>query len=177
MFDWEGKPLLLAFDSMTVPADERYTVRLWTGRERNDITTAEGWQWFFGPPQDTVAGMSDGVAWVYPRLDEYPAKQMGADYITWPPRRLDPFLREGTYEQQWQRLVENREQVRLVVLYGWNLYGEQAHVEPSWGCPASVGWRYVAKTAQYYRAFREGLAVPVPEGGAPSYAFLPFIAR
>jgi hypothetical protein len=39
----------------------------------------------------------------------------------------------------------------LVVLYGWNFYGEQAHVEPSRGCPAPVGWGYMAKTAEYYR--------------------------
>ncbi|MHB1134473.1 MAG: hypothetical protein ACYC4L_19040, partial [Chloroflexota bacterium] len=177
MFEWEGKPLVLAFDPMTLPADERYTVRLWTGRARDDDAEREGWQWFFGPPQDPVEGMSDGVAWVYPRFDECPAKQMGADYITWKPRHIDPLLREGSYERQWQRLIENRAQVRLVVLYGWNLYGEQAHVEPSWGCPAPVGWRYLEKTAAYYQAFLAGGPLPALEGGPPGCAWLPLVRR
>ena len=176
MFRWDGKPLVLAFDPMTVPADDRYTVRLWTGRARSPATEAEGWQWFFSPPQGVAQGMSDdGVAWVYPRFDEVPASQMGADYIFWAPRQIDPLLREGTYEAQWQELAQVRDRVRLVVLYGWNLYGEQAHIEPSRGCPAAVWDRYVARTAAYYGAFVQGLPLPAGDGPAPGCAYLPLV--
>lgn len=158
MFHWQGKPLLIAFDPMRLPLDPRFTVRLWTGLERSPKTISQGWQWFFGPPQDVVDGMSDdGVAFVYPRFDEAPAKnQFGADYITWPPRSIDPLLQQRVYEKQWQKLMQNRSKVKMIVLYGWNLYGEQAYIEPSSGGPAPVGQEYVARTKKYYEAFQKG---------------------
>lgn len=160
MFVWKGKPLLLAFDPMRLPQDSRYTIRHWTGRARDPNTEAEGWQWFFAPPQDILDGMSDdGAAFVYPRFDEHHAAAMGADYITWMPRRVDPVLEEGVYNEQWQMLVENREQVNLIVLYSWNLYGEQAHIEPSDGGPGPVRDDYVTRTRHYYDAFVTGYTV------------------
>ncbi len=87
MFAWEGKPLVIAFDPMRLPLDSRFTVRQWTGRARSEKTEAEGWEWFFAPPQDILQGRSDdGVVFVYPRFDEYYAKLFGADYIKWEPR-------------------------------------------------------------------------------------------
>ncbi len=41
----------------------------------------------------------------------------------------------------------------MIILYGWNLYGEQAHIEPSWGGPAPVGYEYVEKTKKLYQEF------------------------
>lgn len=164
MFRWEGSPLLLAFDPMRLPSDARYTVRQWTGRERNDETRSEGWDWFFAPPQDTVEAMSnDGVAFVYPRFDERPAKEMGADYIFWDPRSIDPSLSEGHYERQWQELGNERKRnpsrVRMVVVYGWNHYGEQAHIEPSSGGEGQPGveWDYARGTKRYFQSLIDGL--------------------
>lgn len=165
IFHWQGKPLLLDFDPMMLPEDPRFTIRHWTGRARGEDTVAEGWQWFFAPPQDIVEAMSeDGTVFVYPRFDEYYAKLFGADYITWEPRRIDPFLEEGVYEQQWRQVVENREKAKLIVLYGWNLYGEQAQIEPSGEGPGAVGHDYVEKTREYYQAFLEGRDVELPTG-------------
>lgn len=156
MFQWDGKPLLVSFDPMRLPADPRYTVRHWTGRPRGTETVAGGWQWFFAPPHDVIEGMSDdGVVFVYPRFDEWYLKHGGAPYITCEPRRIDLDLTQGLYDQQWQRVIENRGNVRLVVLYSWNLYGEQAHIEPSGQGPAPVGSDYVVKTRAYYDQLRE----------------------
>ena len=82
--------------------------------------------------------------------------KLGEGDITWTPRRVDPLLKEGMYEEQWQTLVENRENVNLIVLYSWNLYGEQAHIEPSDGGPGPVRDDYVTRTRYYYDAFVTG---------------------
>ncbi len=157
MFQWHGKPLLITFDPVRLPADPRYTIEAWTGRARDSITESEGYEWFFAPPQDIMEGMSDdGVAFVYPRFDEQYLVDVGAPWITWEPRRIDPYLTEGKYEEQWQKLVDNRDKVEMIVLYSWNVYGEQTQIEPSWGGPAPVGFDYVAKTKTYYEAFLEG---------------------
>ena len=187
-FQWEGKPLLLAFDPMTltttlapsVPIS--YTVRHWTGCARQDVArqynceqAPPAWDWFFGPPQDPISGLSDdGVTFVTPRFDEYPAKQMGATYLTWPPRSLDPLLTQCAYERQWQQLAEQRDRLRLIVLYAWNLYGEQAYIEPATATPPrpSIGRRYVERTQAYYAALLAGRPI-VP---ASRCAYLPQVS-
>lgn len=154
VFEWQGSPLVITFDPMTLPADERYTVKKWTGRAKDEVTVREGWDWFFAPPQDVIEGMSsDGVVFVYPRFDEQYAAERGARHIRWDPRKVDPCLAEGIYEKQWQQLIDNREQVSLIVLYSWNVYGEQTQIEPSTGGPASVEGAYVEKTRELYERF------------------------
>ena len=41
-----------------------------------------------------------------------------------------PFLSEGVYEQYWDIANENRDEIALVLIYGWNAYGEQSVIEP-----------------------------------------------
>ena len=101
------------------------------------------------------------MAFVYPRFDEVPAKAMGATYITWTPRSIDPLLRQCAYERQWQQLAEHRSEINMIVLYGWNLYGEQAYIEPATATPPrpSIGYSYVDRTREYHRALVEGRAI------------------
>ncbi len=188
-FQWDGKPLLLAFDPMTLTTPTAptvplsYTVRNWTGCARQEADqeygcekTPPAWDWFFGPPQDPIAGLSDdGVAFVTPRFDEYPAKIMGATYITWTPRSLDPLLTQCVYERQWQQLADQRDRLRLIILYGWNLYGEQAYIEPALATPPrpSIGRRYVERTRAYYAALLAGR----PIAPASHCAYLPWVSR
>jgi hypothetical protein len=187
-FRWDDKPLLLAFDPMTLTAPTAptapvsYTVRHWTGCARQEAgqeywcdRTPPTWDWFFGPPQAPIAGLSDdGVAFVTPRFDEYPAKLMGATYITWPPRSLDPLLTQCAYERQWQQLAAQRDRLRLIVLYAWNLYGEQAYIEPATATPQrpSIGDRYVTRTRAYYTALLAGRPI-VP---ASHCTYLPLLS-
>ena len=156
IFQWQGSPLLVIFDPMVLPDDGRYTIKRWTGRPKDQVTIDQEWQWFFGPPQGVIEGMSDdGVVFVYPRFDETYLAQAGAAHITGEPRIVDPCLQNGAYQRQWQELIQNRKKVQLIVLYSWNIYGEQAHIEPSDGEPAPVGDEYVAKTRTYYGWFLE----------------------
>lgn len=155
VFRWQGRPLVVAFDPMTLPHDGRFTIRHWTGRPKDEQTAAEGWDWFFAPPQDMLEAMSrDGVVFVYPRYDEKYICNAGADFIPCdPPRRVDPWLTEGIYEQQWESLTGRADSVGMIVLYSWNVYGDQSHIEPSDGGPAPVRDEYVRKTAELYEEF------------------------
>ena len=91
---------------------------------------------------------------IHPRFDEFYLVEDGATYITWEPRRIDPCLKEGFYDSQWQELMGLRKQVTMIVLYSWNMYGEQAHIEPSFDGPAPVGFDYLEKTRRYYDEFK-----------------------
>jgi hypothetical protein len=99
---------------------------------------------------------------------------MSAGYITWPPRSLDPLLTQCAYERQWQQLTEHRDRLRLIVLYAWNLYGEQAYIEPATATPQrpSIGDRYVTRTRAYYTALLAGRPI-VP---ASHCTYLPLLS-
>ena len=95
---------------------------------------------------------------IYPRFDEFYLVEDGATYVTWEPRRIDPNLSEGFYESQWEGLMRLRRNVTMIVLYSWNIYGEQTHIEPSYGGPAPVEDEYLDKTQRYYSEFQELVA-------------------
>jgi hypothetical protein len=167
IFEWEGHPLLIAFDPMRLTVDPaspvaggyHYTIKHWSGRSKRAAGGEGIWQWFFAPPaapcdttqppQDVLDNLADGVALIYPRFDE---SYLSTPYVACK-RKVDPDLTQGLYQQQWELLASHRDQLRLIVLYSWNLYGEQAHVEPSWLGPAPVGYDYVEKTRTYYADF------------------------
>ena len=156
MFQWEGKPLLVSFDPMVLKGDRRYTIKKWTGRPFDQSTKKEGWDWSFAPPQSLLSGISkDGVVFFYPRFDEFYLVEDGATYITWELRRIDPYLTEDFYDSQWDRLIELQRYVTMIVLYSWNLYGEQSQIEPSFDGPAAVGFVYLNKTQSRYAEFQE----------------------
>ena len=67
----------------------------------------------------------DGMYVVFPRFDEYWLHIMGRDF-DYPYRRVDPLLTEGVYEQTWQVAVDNRDDIKLIVLYAWNEHKEHA---------------------------------------------------
>ena len=155
MFTWQARPLLVSFDPMRLPEDPRFTIRHWTGRVAAEA--GEGWDWSFAPPQGIIEARSDdGVVFVYPRFDEYYLYLAGAGYLTGEPRRVNPFLEEDFYQRQWCEMADNRDVINLIILYSWNLYGEQAHIEPSTGDPAPVEDEYVASTGRNYQKFLDG---------------------
>ncbi len=109
-----------------------------------------------------MSGISnDGVAFVSPRFDETPLKAAGASYVTWPPRSIDPLLNQCAYERHWQQLAAHRPALKMIVLYGWNLYGEQAYIEPALAQPPlpSIGFEYVDRTREYWQAMATDRAI------------------
>ncbi len=65
-------------------------------------------------------------------------------------------MTEGVYEQAWQIAMDNRDDIKLLVLYSWNEHKEHAAIEPDKSVsPVSYGRSLVEKTAAYYRQFLE----------------------
>ena len=158
MFQWHGGPLVVTFDPMVLKDDRQFTLRKWTGRASDQST--KDWDWSFAPPQSLDIS-NDRVVFFYPRFDEFYLVEDGATYITGESRRIDPFLNEGFYDSQWEGLIRLCRKVTMIVLYSWNLYGEQAHIEPSGNGPAPVGIEYLHKTRRFYEEFK-GCLVDAP---------------
>jgi hypothetical protein len=163
MFQWDGNPLLVTFDPMKFTvSDARYTLKKLSSQDRTPQSEAEGWEWWLVPQQPlSVTVSDDGVVFPNHRFSEYYLHLARASYLVYPWRHIDPLLEEGVYEQQWQWLVDNRDQVSLVIVYSWNFYGELAQLEPSTLGSAPPEEDYVAKTSRYYQAFLAGEDVKV----------------
>ena len=160
MFNWETKPLVVSWSNVDLkePADARFTVKSWSSTDNPNwkIDTTLDWNWFPDPNfvDDTLS--DDGVIVVFPRFDEYWMHIMGKT-LSGPYRRVDPLLTEGAYEQAWQHVVDNKDNVNMILLYSWNELEEHAAIEPDKGVsPVSYGNSLIEKTAAYHLQFLAG---------------------
>ena len=161
VFRWEGKPLLVTWApvELKTPLDPRFTVKTWGsyfGGSDWKTATNQDWNWY--PETAWLPDMisDDGMYVVFPRFDEYWLHIMGREF-SYPYRRVDPLLTEGVYEQAWQVAVDNRDDIKLIVLYTWNEHKEHAAIEPDKGVSSmSYSRSLVEKTAAYYRQFLAG---------------------
>ncbi len=167
-FEWEGKPLLMAFDPMTLtlPLSATYpisyTIRNWTGRPKGDDTVREGWDWFFGPPQEPISGLSnDGVAFVYPRFDEAPEGGRGQLH------HLAAALHRSAAHAMRLRKAMAAAGVSIVRRSRWSCCtagtctasrrtsSQLAAMPPR----PSIGYSYVDRTRKYWQALSAGWAI------------------
>ena len=161
MLQWEGRPLLVTWSPLVLktPADPRFTVRTWGsyfGGPDWKTETAQDWNWYPEPEWLSEMISDDGMYVVFPRFDEYWMYLAGREF-GYPYRRVDPQLAEGVYEQAWQTAVDNRDDIKLIVVYAWNEYKEHASIEPTKNASsAGYGRSLVEKTAAYYRLFKAG---------------------
>ena len=159
-FQWERKPLLVTWAPLELktPNDSRFTVRTWGshfGGPDWKIKSGQDWNWYPDPAWLPHMISDDVMYVVFPRFDEYWLYIMGREF-SYSYRRVDPLLTEGVYEQAWQIAMNNRDYIKLVVLYSWNEHKEHAAIEPGRGIsPVSYGRSLVDKTAAYYRKFLE----------------------
>ena len=74
------------------------------------------------------------------------------------PRRRDPFLIQGLYDENWKLLYEARGQVEIVFLATWNDYHEMSFIEPAKNGPlGSVEpVDLMEKTKWYWGRFKAG---------------------
>ena len=160
MFQWEGKPLLVTWAPLELktPNDPRFTVKTWGsyfGGLNWKIESGQDWNWYPDPAWLPHMISDDGMYVVFPRFDEYWPYIMGREF-SYPYRRVDPLLTEGVYEQTWQVAMDNRDDIKLIVLYSWNEHKEHSAIEPDRSVsPVSYGRSLVEKTAAYYRQFLE----------------------
>lgn len=148
MFMWEGRPLLVSdhvpFDDT---GDERFTTRSWCG----ELSVCD-WAFsaYYGIDGVEQRISPDGVVWIFPRYDEMNMYVQGhMDIARKSPDSLvrwDPTLEGGLYRQMWRLVSRERPRLKAVVVYAWNVYTEQAAIEPHFGAPYSAEWRLFEET-------------------------------
>jgi hypothetical protein len=146
---WEDRPLLVQWYPMALGPDDRFTIRTFgSSPVANDPNL--DWNWL--PDVSRVAEYisSDGFTAVCPRFDEYWQWILGVpgfkDKDQSQLRRMDPFLTEDVYGKWWEVLSENRSEVKLILVYSWNAYAEQAFIEPAENGPLGLGYRLLEET-------------------------------
>lgn len=160
ILQWDGKPLLGSFAHLSLKelGDGRFTHRIWGSSNDPFWKETTNLDWCGYPDVDTLEMQisDDGVIILFPRFDEYWAWVMGHK-PSWTPRRVDPLLEEGIYEQAWQVAVDNKEKLSLIIVYSWNEHGDHSAIEPTKKVtPLAAGWSLVEKTAPYWRLFQRG---------------------
>lgn len=127
---WEGKPLLVQWFPMDLGRDDRFTIKTF-GSSRYPDDPVLDWNWWPSLDQYPQIISDDGFMSFAPRFVDPPYVEAQ--------RRMDPLLEEEVYAKFWEIAYQNREALRLVLIYSWNAYGEQAVIEPSLGGALGTG--------------------------------------
>jgi hypothetical protein len=138
-FNWDKKPLLLFFNPLQPGSNDNFTVRT-IGNRPNAVD----WTFWDAPANFSAGGggtgvnisndvgapglSPDGEVTIVPRIDSYPNFEAGyqSGYL-----RFDPTLSLGLYGYEWNWVIANHQDVKLVLIYSWNEYHERTAVEPS----------------------------------------------
>ena len=164
VFHWEEKPLVVTWSPVDLKEtrDSRYTVKTWGSHFKGpDWKSGSGqdWNWYPEPAWQERMISDDGVYVVYPRFDEFWLNMQGRQF-EYPHRRVDPWLTQGVYEWTWQVAVENRNEIKLIILNSWNEHKEHTAIEPDKGqSRMRRGDSLLHRTAAYYGQFEAGLPV------------------
>ncbi len=77
-----------------------------------------------------------------------------------------PFLEDDVYCKFWSIAAESRDEVKLILIYAWNGYGEQAFIEPATNGPLGSGGEdgreLLESTQDYYGKFLNKEAISCP---------------
>ena len=144
LLQWNGRPLLLWFNPLVPPSDNRFSSRV---IGNNEGLMSPGWFFWTAPPSafNSWGGTTtspctcyygppppspDGFISVTPRYDDYYLYLSGArtGYM-----RADYNYAQGLYQTEWNDvLAQSTTQVRpaLVFIYSWNEYHERSTIEP-----------------------------------------------
>ena len=170
IFDWQGKPLLIAVPRLFFgPNDDpRFTLRSLRFKDK-DRDPGNSWNWLITKPLPyiqnvEVDGVEETIAILSPRYDEW--FLAAANPSWWPeawcredtgPIRHDPYLDEQLYDLEWRQVYEERENLDLIILWAWNSWMEQLYIEPDSGEGAApAGDLLLRKTAFYTRRLMSG---------------------
>ncbi len=162
MFSWEAKPLLIASAELYFDpgSDNRFTLRSFRYKN-SDHEPGNSWNWDVTEPMPYFQTLNRTVV-LSPRYDEWFLAAAHPDWWPWAWNREcavrhDPELTEKLYDYQWQEIHERRDEIDLVIIWGWNSWMEQLYIEPDDGeGVASAGDSLLRKTAWYVTRLRSG---------------------
>lgn len=162
VFHWDNRPLLVQWFPMDLGQDDRFTIMTFGSSENADEPLLD-WNWY--PDLDKYPQIisDNGFLSFAPRFDEY---FMWLQGLLPEPRRMDPFLEEDAYCKFWKIAAENKDEVKLILIYAWNGYGEQAFIEPATNGPLGSGGEdgrgLLESTQDYYGKFLNKEAISCP---------------
>ena len=86
------------------------------------------------------------------------------------PRTLQPAQRALVLDWLWTNYYGKDKYREDDLLYGWNLYDEQAYIEPAVATPPrpSIGYSYVDRTCDYWQTLRAGRALDLQAAASTS---------
>ena len=162
VFHWGNKPLLVQWFQMDLGQDDRFTIRTF-GSLPEPQSPELDWNWYPALDKYPEIVSGDGFVSFAPRFDEY---FMWLHGLLPNPRRMDPFLEEDVYCKFWKIAAVNRDQVKLILVYSWNAYGEQVFIEPATNGPLGSGGddgrELLENTRVYYHKFLNKEATSCP---------------
>ena len=165
VFHWEGKPLLVSYGRWLFDdnPDSRFTLQEW-----GVIHEGGDWEFTAHLGLDGMKTGRDGAIWVAPRFDQFYIWATCSGFKDKEPNtvvRFDIDLSEGLYDRTWRKVFENRNQVKMIILYGWNPWAEASSIEPA----APYGDLLLRKTAWYHALFdADQPFVPYPQESSPA---------
>ncbi len=128
IFHFEGRPLLVQWFPMDLGQDDRFTIRTFGSSELPQEPLLD-WNWYPDIEKYPEIISDDGFISFAPRfVDAFPPDLHNL-------REMDPLLEEGVYGKFWDIACENRDKIALVLIYGWNAYGELSVIETVVGGP------------------------------------------
>ena len=154
-FTWQGKPLVVSFAPLVLQPDDRFTYRrLWpkTFPEAEMHGFPMDWSLYAlsdwdDPVRDVIS--EDGFGVLTARFDTcWSVQRPGC-------KSIDPYLTDGYYDANWRVAFEHWDELRLLLIYSWNEYHEQAQIEPSYG-DRGTGFMMLAKTHFYWDRVNSG---------------------
>lgn len=95
----------------------------WTGWHFNDSYGSKAQPWNYEAPPI----IRDGEVGIVPRYDDYYQRGQSGNYM-----RFDYNMTQGLYAAEWNYVIQNKNSIRLVLLYSWNEYHERTELEPHW---------------------------------------------
>ena len=169
------KPLVATWMPMHIGEDVRFSYRLMNVYE--DVPAPEGYlmDWNMLDTEDErvfelLLDNEDGFRKVSPRLNWRHLYMSG---FRDEPRQHDPYFKDGWYESQWRWADNNREGIKLLLVWTWNEYHEQNFIEPTDTPPEiGVGTVYRDKTRHYFDRLRSGQSFKEYEGASVSVSEL-----
>lgn len=152
--EWEGKPLVTAWLPMDIGEDPlaQFTYKVMSVAVppvQGEMADVMNWNALTTVDDDEfVEAVSDtrfGI--VMPRFDNYQVYVRG-NVAT--PTRIDPWLRQGWQDRNWEMFFKHRDIVDLCLVWSLNDYGEQTYFEPTITPPPIGSGRLLFEKTKYY---------------------------
>lgn len=153
IYKFDNKPLLLFFNPLNPPTDERFVCKIvghqsnvdiffWKGMDALDEYKNVDVQNYMGEPV-----IKDGIVSIIPRYDDKFLYKAGSrnGYMV-----FDETYSKRLYQKEWDYVLQNRDKVHTILIYSWNEYHERSQIEPHFDFKNNVDTTYLLEQTKYY---------------------------